>query len=68
MIVVSRETYKAGEMINECRKNSGLNALDIVAVDLIEDHVESSYEQQKISSGNYRMRMLGKLLKPPSVS
>lgn len=59
---------KGADKINECRKNNKLNLLDVVTIDLIDDQIESSNEEKKISSGNYRIRMLGKLLKSPSVS
>jgi phosphopantetheine adenylyltransferase len=68
MIVVSKETQKAGDQINDYRKNAGLKLLDVVTVDILDDHIESDCEQQKVSSGNYRMRMLGEVLKPPRVS
>lgn len=69
MIVVSSETVRGGEKINEIRQANGLNALDIYRVDLLPDIAkEDEVEEDKISSSNLRLRSLGTLLKPPMVS
>ncbi|XP_050438514.1 bifunctional coenzyme A synthase-like [Adelges cooleyi] len=69
MIVVSEETTKGGEMINENRINVGLKPLDIIPVPLLKENKTlidcCEEEENKISSSNYRMRMLGTLIKPP---
>lgn len=71
MIVLSEETIKGGELINDKRKSAGLQPLDILPVPLLEeDKLINDYcaeEEKKISSSNYRMRLLGTLLKPPQV-
>jgi len=72
MIILSEETMKGGELINEKRIQIGLRPLDIIPVPLLEEDKSTSdcceEEEQKISSSNYRMRLLGTLLKPPQVN
>lgn len=72
MIILSEETVKGGELINEKRVQAGLRPLDILPVPLLEEDKSTSdcceEEEQKISSSNYRMRLLGTLLKPPQVN
>lgn len=68
MIVVSTETLAGAKKINEYRENVGLNKLIIDTIDLLNCSNESAYEEAKMSSSNIRMRLLGKLLKPPEVS
>ncbi|XP_015364450.1 PREDICTED: bifunctional coenzyme A synthase-like [Diuraphis noxia] len=69
MIILSEETVKGGELINEKRVQAGLRPLDILPVPLLEEDKSTSdcceEEEEKISSSNYRMRLLGTLLKPP---
>lgn len=65
-IVVSHETIRGGQKINEIRLENNMKALDIVEIDLInESNKHSSYEEQKISSSSMRMRKLGTVLKEP---
>lgn len=66
MIVVSKETVRGGEKINEYRKANGLSTLDVIQINLIEALRKSDYEESKISSSTRRMRLLGALLKPPT--
>lgn len=71
MIILSEETIKGGKLINDKRISAGFQPLDILPVPLLEEE-KLSYdccdeEEQKISSSNYRMRLLGTLLKPPQV-
>lgn len=70
MIILSEETLNGGVLINNKRISHGLKPLDIFPITLIEDDiVPSEYcEERKVSSSNYRMRLLGTLLKPPQVN
>ncbi|KAI5635214.1 dephospho-CoA kinase domain-containing protein [Phthorimaea operculella] len=67
LIVVSEETARAVEKINERRRENGLNPLDKYVIGLAEDTHEkrSEEEEVKVSSSNQRMRLLGTLLRPP---
>lgn len=67
MIVVSTETIKGAEKVNEYRENTGLSKLNVISIDIIKSVKESDNEENKISSSNLRMRMLGTLLRPPVV-
>jgi phosphopantetheine adenylyltransferase/dephospho-CoA kinase len=69
LIVVSTETYKGGLKVNELRRENNLPALDIHTVDLLEaipEHIGNE-EEEKISSSNHRMRLLGSRLRVPEV-
>lgn len=72
MITLSEETLKGGELINSKRLNAGLQPLDILPVSLLEENESAidrcDEEEHKISSSNYRMRLLGTLLKQPQVN
>lgn len=72
MIVLSEETVKGGELINEKRISAGLQPLNTLPVPLLEENKLTvdvcEEEEQKISSSNYRMRLLGSLIKPPEVN
>lgn len=65
MIVVSEETQRGATKINDLRLQKGLNQLDIEVVKLVEDSHHSNNEESKISSSNYRIRLLGTRLKKP---
>ncbi|KAJ9591691.1 hypothetical protein L9F63_001778 [Diploptera punctata] len=68
LIVVSAETYKGGLKVNEIRQKNGLSPLEIHAVDLlsaIAEQIDDEEEEDKISSSNQRMRLLGTRLKTP---
>ncbi|KDR23193.1 bifunctional coenzyme A synthase [Zootermopsis nevadensis] len=67
MIVVSTETYKGGLKVNECRCQNNLPILDIHTVDILEAVSERTCdeEEDKISSSNNRMRLLGTRLRVP---
>lgn len=71
MIILSEETINGGKLINDKRKSAGLEPLDILPIPLLEEDklIEDccAEEEKKISSSNYRMRLLGTLLKPPQV-
>ncbi|XP_070565476.1 bifunctional coenzyme A synthase-like [Ptychodera flava] len=64
-IVVSEETQKGGDMVNQKRIEKGLSKLDVYTIDLVEDTHHAPHEESKISSSSQRLRMLGLLLKPP---
>lgn len=65
-IVVSQETVRGGEKINQIRKEKGMEELRIVTIDLVpEEKKESEKEEEKISSSTARIRMLGRLIQEP---
>ncbi|EGI69332.1 PREDICTED: bifunctional coenzyme A synthase [Acromyrmex echinatior] len=68
MIVVSEETKRGGDKINELRLQKDLNKLDMHVVELAGDEDHEEHEEAKISSSNRRMRLLGTRLKDPSES
>ncbi|XP_066596883.1 bifunctional coenzyme A synthase isoform X2 [Prorops nasuta] len=65
MIVVSEETERGGEKVNEYRAKLSMNILDIHIVKLLSDQKSKPYEEKKISSSNQRIRLLGRRLKNP---
>lgn len=65
MIVVSEETKKGGEKVNEERGKRDFKFLDIYVVRLAEDASIEEHEETKISSSNHRIRLLGTRLKKP---
>ncbi|XP_026761829.1 bifunctional coenzyme A synthase isoform X1 [Galleria mellonella] len=67
LIVVSEETARGAVKINEKRKENGLQPLETYVIKLAQDlHPERSHEEEeKVSSSNHRMRLLGTILKPP---
>ncbi|XP_075978098.1 bifunctional Phosphopantetheine adenylyltransferase - Dephospho-CoA kinase isoform X2 [Anticarsia gemmatalis] len=67
LIVVSEETLKGANKINEKRVEGGLAPMDVHVIGLAADsHPQrSSEEEEKVSSSNQRMRLLGTMLKPP---
>lgn len=71
MIVVSSETKKGALMINNVRQQNHLNELDIHEVDLANDFSSnkvSEAEEEKISSSNNRIRILGTYIRAVEVS
>ncbi|XP_018392343.1 PREDICTED: bifunctional coenzyme A synthase [Cyphomyrmex costatus] len=68
MIVVTEETKRGGDKINELRLQKNLNKLDIHVVELAADEDHKEHEEAKISSSNHRMRLLGTLLQDPRKS
>ncbi|XP_054164529.1 bifunctional coenzyme A synthase-like [Oppia nitens] len=67
-IVVSHETVRGGEKINEIRIKNDMKALDIFKIDLLDDfNKQNTFEEQKISSSSLRMRKLGTILREPEV-
>jgi phosphopantetheine adenylyltransferase/dephospho-CoA kinase len=69
LLVVSTETYKGGLKVNEVRLQNNLSTLDIHKVELLEAVPEytdeEEKEEEKISSSNGRMRLLGTRLTVP---
>lgn len=65
MIVVSEETKRGGDKINELRLQKNLSKLDIYLVKLAADECHSEIEEAKISSSNHRIRLLGTRLQAP---
>ncbi|XP_026736424.1 bifunctional coenzyme A synthase isoform X2 [Trichoplusia ni] len=67
LIVVSEETLRGAKKINDKRVANGLQPMDVHVIGMAKDsHPEHSHEEEdKISSSNQRMRLLGTLLRPP---
>ncbi|KAF5290520.1 hypothetical protein FQA39_LY03624 [Lamprigera yunnana] len=65
LLILSAETTRGGQKINEVREIKGLPKLDIFQVDLIEEPHRNPVEETKISSSTNRIRLLGTLLKAP---
>ena len=65
LIVVSEETLRGGEKVNEIRLQKGLPKLDIHVVKLMQDINYDEHEESKISSSNQRIRLLGTRLREP---
>jgi phosphopantetheine adenylyltransferase/dephospho-CoA kinase len=65
-IVVSEETLRGGQKVNEVREQKGMKALDIEMVPLVgESSKQSNLEEDKVSSSTLRLRKLGTLLRQP---
>lgn len=70
-IVVSKETIRGADKINEARKQKGWNELKVHVVDLLQDGDPSDKDlmnrlnETKVSSSILRMNKLGTILKPP---
>ena len=65
-IVVSHETLRGGEKINEIRLKNNMNPLEVIKIDLLNEfNKQSDFEEQKISSSSLRMRKLGTILREP---
>ncbi|KAJ8722181.1 hypothetical protein PYW08_004583 [Mythimna loreyi] len=67
LIIVSEETLRGAHKINEKRKENGFQPMDVHVIGLLQDvqAQDSKEEENKISSSNQRMRLLGSMLKPP---
>nr|XP_040565271.1 bifunctional coenzyme A synthase-like isoform X1 [Lepeophtheirus salmonis] len=66
LIIASQETEKGCLKINEIRKDSKLNEMDIAIISILEDPIHEIYEEDKVSSSSARMRLLGEEIKPTS--
>lgn len=64
VIVVSAETTRGAQKINELRQNKDLKPLEVVVIDLIDESNPLPNEETKVSSSTCRIRCLGTLLKP----
>lgn len=64
LIVVSTETSRGGAKVNELRAKNGLNQLKVHTIDLLDDELTVEDKEDKISSSNQRMDLLGTRLKP----
>jgi phosphopantetheine adenylyltransferase / dephospho-CoA kinase len=65
LIVVSTETLRGGQKVNELRTKNNLNQLEIYSIDLVEFKPMSEVLETKVSSSNKRMDMLGTRLRLP---
>lgn len=68
MIVVSEETLRGGEKVNELRQQNKLNKLEIFCIELVESSDKSGPKESKVSSSNARIDLLGTRLRKPDVS
>lgn len=66
LLIVSEETFRGAEKVNEKRKENGLQPLAVHTIDLAEySNKQSQEEEGKVSSSNQRMRLLGTVLREP---
>lgn len=66
MIVVSEETRKGIDLINNARREGGIKTLDGYVIGLVKDDLRvNEEEEEKISASSLRMRKLGTVLQPP---
>lgn len=68
MIVVSAETLRGGDKVNELRASKGIGKLQLHCIELVEDHLPKHLrdiegEDWKISSSSARIRLLGTKLR-----
>lgn len=67
IIIVSAETFRGGEKVNEIRKQKNLRELHIHCIDMIELDTKEEGKEKKISSSNQRLDLLGTRLKEPEL-
>lgn len=65
LIVVSSETMKGGEKVNEIRRSKNFRELDIYSIPLVEIKQVLKEKEKKVSSSNQRMDILGSQFKEP---
>ncbi|EDW72993.1 uncharacterized protein Dwil_GK16881 [Drosophila willistoni] len=65
MIVVSAETLRGGQKVNEIRKSKQLNELDIFVIDIVESNNLDGIHETKVSSSNTRIDLLGTRWRKP---
>lgn len=65
-LVVSEETYRGGMAANRFRLENDLEELALYQIQLVKDDNHKEHEEEKVSSSNFRQRLLGKLLRPPN--
>ncbi|OAD58542.1 Bifunctional coenzyme A synthase [Eufriesea mexicana] len=68
LLIVSEETKRGGDKVNEMREKNNLTKLDIHIVKLINDVDYKKHEESKMSSSNQRIRLLGTKLRAPIIS
>ncbi|OWF44110.1 bifunctional coenzyme A synthase-like isoform X2 [Mizuhopecten yessoensis] len=64
-IILSQETRKGGQMVNEERQKKGFPQMEEFVIDLVEDQQHDEYEENKISSSSFRKRLLGTMINTP---
>lgn len=65
LIIVSAETMRGGEKVNELRRSTGLQELKIHCIDLVESEPDADVKETKVSSTNTRMDLLGTRIHQP---
>lgn len=65
LIVVSSETMKGGEKVNEIRRGKNFRELAIYSIPLVEIKEVLKEKEKKVSSSNQRMDILGSQFKEP---
>ena len=65
LIVVSAETEKGGQKVNEVRRGKNMRELDIYSIPLVEVKEVLKEKEDKVSSSNQRMDILGSQFKQP---
>lgn len=65
LIIVSAETMRGGEKVNELRRSNGLHELKIHCIDLVEIEPDVDVKESKVSSTNTRMDLLGTRIHQP---
>lgn len=65
LIVVSPETLRGGQKVNELRRSNNLKELEIYVIPLMEIKEVIQEKESKVSSSNQRMDILGSKFKEP---
>jgi len=65
MIVVSAETLRGGQKVNELRNAKQLRELEIFVIDIVESNVHDGIHETKVSSSNTRIDLLGSRWRKP---
>ncbi|KAH8365592.1 hypothetical protein KR093_002424, partial [Drosophila rubida] len=65
MIVVSAETLRGGQKVNEIRAKNELRQLDIFSIDIVDSKVNDGIHESKVSSSNTRIDLLGTRWRQP---
>ncbi|ALC43735.1 Ppat-Dpck [Drosophila busckii] len=68
LIVVSAETLRGGQKVNELRAAKQLRQLDIFAIDIVESNVQDGIHESKVSSSNTRIDLLGTRWRQPQAN
>lgn len=63
-LIVSEETHKGGNAVNQERAKRGLSELSVEVLGLVNDGEEEEDDEIKVSSSKARKKLLGTLLKP----